>query len=61
MTDLHTATADFNALFASKKIPLTAIAGKRAVKFFRHYVGGNGAGYSIGRQEAMNIIRGYTV
>lgn len=58
MTDLHTLAADINETLKAAGVPLTAFAGKRAIKWHRHYVGQSGS-YSIGKTEARNALRYY--
>lgn len=63
MLDLHAEAAELNARFEAARVPLTARAGKRAVKFFRHYEGAlsahGGGGYSIARGQAERLARGF--
>lgn len=61
MTDLETAAADLNAAFRAARCPLIAMAGKRAVKFFKVYEGSKNAGYNIGRGEAVMIAAGFGI
>ena len=58
MTDLHTLATDINEALKAAGAPLTAVAGKRTIKWFKHYIGSQ-SGYSIGKTEAANVLRYY--